>query len=120
MKKKFALLILTFFASVFAAQLFAERQYDVPRKYDPEHFEKAVQKELGHKVEPYEQSIIQTTYFYYYEKNEKTWTKTVWKEAVTKTVELCNNKVAVAAAKAGKFGEKVLQAIAVTTEDAIT
>ena len=33
---------------------------------------------------------------------------------------MCNNPVAVAAAKTGVFGEKLLQTLVVTTEDAIS
>lgn len=119
MKKNFVLFILILVSALNAVQIFAGGKHDDVQKYDSEHFEKAVQKILQHKIEPYEQSIIETTYLYYYEKNEHVWTKTSWEGAVSKAAELCNDRIAVAAAKAGKFGEKVLKAIIVTTEDAL-
>ncbi|MCR4714551.1 MAG: hypothetical protein K5751_09285 [Treponemataceae bacterium] len=79
-----------------------------------------VQNELGHKIEKYEQNIIDSTYLYYYQKCSGKWTKELWEETVDKSVELCNNKAAIAASKTGDFGEKFLQSLIVTTEDAFT
>ncbi|MCR4938723.1 MAG: hypothetical protein K5930_01280 [Treponemataceae bacterium] len=76
-----------------------------------------VQKQLGHYIEKYEQNIIDTTYLYYYQECGGKWTKEIWEKAVDKSVDFCRDKVAVAASKAGDFGEKFLQSIIVTTED---
>ena len=96
-----------------AAQLFAfnSKKATVDKMY------KEVQKELGHKIEKYEQNIIDATYLYYYKKCEGNWTQKIWDIAVDKSVEMCNNKAAVAASKTGNFGEKFLQSLIVTTEN---
>ena len=96
-----------------AAQLFAfnSKKATVDKMY------KEVQKELGHKIEKYEQNIIDATYLYYYKKCEGNWTQKTWDIAVDKSVEMCNNKAAVAASKTGNFGEKFLQSLIVTTEN---
>lgn len=104
----FAVLIL-FTSSLTAASLF--------HRYDEKHFNKAVQQLLEHKIESYEQNIIDTTYLYYYEKCNKEWTKDMWEKAVEKAYNLCCNKAAVAASKAGEAGEKLLKAIIVSMED---
>lgn len=109
MKKRIAI----FSILLMAAQLFAfnSKKATVDKMY------KEVQKELGHKIEKYEQNIIDTTYLYYYKKCEGNWTQKIWDIAVDKSVEMCNNKAAVAASKTGNFGEKFLQSLIVTTEN---
>ena len=87
------------------------------KKATVENMYKEVQKQLGHKIEKYEQNIIDTTYLYYYKKCDGKWTQESWNVAVDKSAELCQNKVAVSASKAGNFGEKLLQTLVVTTED---
>ena len=122
MKKRFAGLLLTLFISAFLCEaVFAagSGETKVPRKYRIEAYTKAVEKELGHKSESYEQSIINTAYSYYSSQCENKWDKESWKQAVAKAVELCRNKVAVAAAKAGEFGEKLLKALVSATKDAV-
>ena len=89
-----------------------------PKKTTANHMYKDVQKQLGHKIEKYEKNIIDTTYLYYYNKCDGEWTKEIWETTVNKSVELCNNKAAVAASKTGEFGEKFLQSLIVTAEDA--
>ncbi len=102
-----------------AAMLFAGDYDSVPKKYQPAKFTKAVEKKLGHKCEDYEKSIVDSSYAYYFEETEKKWTKESWENAIAKAAELCSNKAAIAAAKAGKFGEKFLKAFAVSAEDAV-
>ena len=122
MKKRFAGLLLTLFISAFLCEaVFAagSGETKVPRKYRIEAYTKAVEKELGHKSENYELSIINTAYSYYSSQCENKWDKESWKQAVAKAVELCRNKVAVAAAKAGEFGEKLLKALVSATKDAV-
>jgi DNA-directed RNA polymerase beta' subunit len=108
-KKHLSILLLT----LLLAQAFAFN----PKKTSTENMYKDVQKNLGHKIEKYEKNIIDTTYLYYHQKCSGNWTKEIWTTAVSKSTELCNNKAAIAAAKAGEFGEKLLQSIIVTTED---
>ena len=118
MKSKAKVLLIMIFAMILSeAMCFAEKN-TVPKKYRIEAYTKAVEKELGHKSEDYEKNIINVTYSYYGNACQNNWDKESWKEAVAKAVELCRNKVAVAAAKAGEFGEKLLKALIQTTKDA--
>ena len=109
-KAKFLIIMMLSFIMMEAA-VFASGQNDVPRKYRLASYAKAVEKELGHKTEDFEKSIINVTYTYYGNACQNNWDKESWKEAVAKAVELCRNKIAVAAAKAGEFGEKLLKAL---------
>ena len=97
---------------------FAKDKNEVPRKYRIEAYTKAVEKELGHKSEDFEQNIINVAYSYYGNACQNNWDKQSWKEAVQKAAELCKNKIAIAAAKTGEFGEKLLKALVQTTKDA--
>lgn len=72
---------------------------------------------LKHKLEPYERDIIDTTYLYYYKQCEGSWNKSHWNKALDKSVALCRDKAAIAAAKAGEFGEKFLKAVIVSSEN---
>ena len=98
--------------------LFASGSKDMPEWGTVECMYKSVEKELGHNMEKHEQAIIDTTYLYYYNKCSGNWNRETWDIAVDKAIEMCRNKAAVAAAKTGVFGEKLLQTLAVTTEDA--
>ncbi len=119
MRSKAKLLFLLIISAIMLQTAgFAKEKNDVPRKYRIQAYTKAVEKELGHKTETYEQSIIETTYVYYGNACQNNWDKESWKEAVQKAVELCRNKIAIAAAKAGEFGEKLLKALIQTTKDA--
>lgn len=109
-KAKFLIIMMLSFIMMEAA-VFASGQNDVPKKYRLAAYTKAVEKELGHKTEDFEKSIINVTYTYYGNACQNNWDKESWKEAVAKAVELCRNKIAVAAAKAGEFGEKLLKAL---------
>lgn len=109
-KAKFLIIMMLSFIMMEAA-VFASGQNDVPRKYRLAAYTKAVEKELGHKTQDFEKSIINVTYTYYGNACQNNWDKESWKEAVAKAVELCRNKIAVAAAKAGEFGEKLLKAL---------
>ena len=116
-KSKLLLIMIISFVMMEAA-VFAVEQNDVPRKYRLAAYTKAVEKELGHKTEAFEQSIINTTYNYYANDCQNDWDKESWQEAVAKAVELCRNKIAIAAAKAGEFGEKFLKALIQSTKEA--
>lgn len=98
--------------------IFARSKY-VYRDYSPDSFYYSVEKNLGHKLADYETAICDSTYLYYYKKIEKVWNDEAWRSAVYKASELCNDKAAVTAAKAGKFGEKFIQATIVTSQRAI-
>ena len=109
--KKFLTVLLALFLT---AQVFAYN----PLNTSVEKMYSEVGKALKHNVEEYEKNIIDTTYLYYYKQCDGKWNKDVWNDAVSKSIELCNNKAAVNASKAGEFGEKLLQALIVTGEDA--
>ena len=118
MKSKAKFLLVLFVSAIFCQAVFAKDSSNkVPRKYREAAYTKTVE-EIGHKSESYEQSIITTAYSYYSKQCDNKWDKETWKEAVTKAAELCRNKVAIAAAKAGEFGEKLLKALIVVTKDA--
>ena len=85
-----------------------------------ENFYKEIQKQLGHELEEHEQIIIDTVFLYYYGVCEQNWTHELWDVAVNKSVEMCRNPIAVAAAKTGIFGEKLLKSLIVTTEDVVS
>ena len=119
MKSKAKLLFIFFISLLICQSLFsATTDTKIPRKYRLAAYTKAVEKELGHKSEKYENDIINITYSYYGNACQNNWDKETWKEAITKAVELCKNKIAIAAAKAGEFGEKLLKALITTTKDA--
>ena len=100
--------------------LFASGAKEIPEWGTPESMYRSVEKELGHDMEKYEQTIIDTTYLYYYNQCKGTWTHEIWDVAVEKAVEMCRNNAAIIAAKTGVFGEKLLKTLVVTTEDAIS
>ena len=102
-----------------SAFLFASGNKNILKWGTPESMYKSVEEQLNHKIEKYEQSIIDTTYLYYYNQCNGNWSREKWDVAVEKAVELCKNNVAIAAAKTGVFGEKLLKTLVVTTEDAI-
>lgn len=119
MKSKAKLLLIMILSFVFLeAAGFAMEQNDVPKKYRVQAYTKAVEKKIGHKSEEYEKSIIDTAYSYYGNACNFNWDKESWKEAVEKGAELCRNKIAIAAAKTGEFGEKLLKALVQTTKEA--
>lgn len=113
-------IILILFCLLSAGVIFASGAKDIPDWGTPESMYKSVEKELGYNIEKHEQVIIDTTYLYYYNKCNGAWTREIWDEAVNKSVEMCRNNAAVAAAKSGVFGEKLLQTLAVTAEDALS
>ena len=112
--------ILFLFCLLMCDIIFASGAKDIPDWGTPESMYKSVEKELGHDMEKYEQNIIDTTYLYYYNKCNGEWTHENWDFAVAKAVEMCKNNVAIAASKTGVFGEKLLQTLVVTTEDAVS
>ena len=119
MKTKASILLVLFFSLFVSESLFAANDGNkVPRKYQISAYTKAVEKGLGHKSEDYEKSIIDTAYLYYSNQCQNNWDKESWNQAVEQGIELCKNKIAIAAAKAGEFGEKLLKALIVTTREA--
>ena len=66
MRSKAKLLFLLIISAIMLQTVgFAKEKNDVPRKYRIQAYTKAVEKELGHKTETYEQSIIEAAYAYY-------------------------------------------------------
>lgn len=113
-------IILFFCILLISGILFASGRTDVTEWGTVESMYKSVEKELGHDMEKHEQTIIDTTYLYYYGKCDGKWTREKWDVALEKAVEMCRNNVAITAAKTGIFGEKLLKTLAVTTEDAVS
>lgn len=107
-------LLSTFAVLTICSTLFAYN----PKNTSVERMYNDVSKSLKHKIEKYEQNIIDATYLYYYRQCCGDWTESIWNNAVSKSVSLCRNPAAVTASKAGNFGEKFLQAVIVTAEDA--
>lgn len=112
-------LIMILFVAILGGFLFASDSKDLQKEGTVESFYANVEKLLGHNMEKYEQVIIDTTYLYYYNNCQGKWNHEKWDIAVAKAVKMCNNNVAVVAARIGVFGEKLLQTLVVTTEDAI-
>ena len=110
-------IIVIFLVFLMIAPLYASGGKEVTNETSVEKMYELVQKELGHKLEKYEKTIIDTTYLYYYSKCDGNWNSEIWTIAVDKSVELCQNTIAIAASKTGNFGEKLLQTLIVTTED---
>ncbi len=103
-----------------AIQLFAYgSKEDIP-EWTVESMYENVAKQLGHDIEKHEKTIIDATYLYYYNKCKGKWSNELWVVAVDKTVEICKNPIAIVAAKAGVFGEKLLQTLVVTAEDMVS
>ena len=113
-------IIFIFFLSLMAAQIFASGSKEIPDWGTPESMYKSVAKQLGHELEKHEQVIIDTTYLYYFNKCSGDWSREIWDIAENKAIELCKNNVAIVAAKAGVFGEKLLQTLVVTAEDIVS
>lgn len=113
-------IICILFCLIIANIIFASGTKDIPEWGTPESMYQRVEKELGHDMEKYERNIVDTTYLYFYNKCNGDWTPENWEVAVSKAVEMCKNNVAIVASKTGVFGEKLLQTLAVTTEDAVS
>ncbi len=104
-----------------AIQLFAYgTKEEIPEWGTVESMYENVEKQLGHEIEKYEKTIIDTTYLYFYNKCEGKWNHEFWDIAVSKATEICRNPIAIAAAKTGIFGEKLLKTLVVTAEDIVS
>ena len=112
--------IIILFSVFLLGQLFASGTKDISECGTVETFYLNVEKQLGHNIEKYEKVIIDATYLYYYNNCQGKWIREKWDIAVANAVKLCKNNVAIATAKTGVFGEKLLQTLVVTTEDAIS
>ncbi len=124
MKKnvKFFLFFVVFMTNT---NLFASGKTDKP-DYSQARFYKDVLYELKNgnschsdTLSDEEITLCDSVYLYYYEKANKgyNWDILLWQEAVMKACELCQNKAAISAVKAGEFGEKFLQSVIVGAED---
>lgn len=86
--------------------------------YTPEAYGKAIARILGHTLDESEKTVADATYIWYFERYDKTWEKDEYDLAVKKGAENCQNKAMLSAARAGKFGEKMLKALIVSAGDA--
>jgi len=86
--------------------------------YTAQSFEKAVSRSLGHKLDENETVVAGATWIWYDQKCDHKWDKEGFSIAVKAGARNCENEAMIAAAKAGKFGEKLLKALVVTAGDA--
>ena len=115
------LFFMTLFMFIGIQLLFASgAKEEIPEWGTVESMYENVGNQLGHEIEKHEKTIIDTTYLYYYNKCKGKWSRELWDVAVSKAVEICKNPIAIAAAKAGVFGEKLLQTLVVTAEDMVS
>ena len=114
MKKVFMI----FFAlSVCAYTTFASGSGEA-NNFSVETYYRGVSAALSHKLDENEKAVANATYLWYSNKCDKKWTDEIFDKAVKKGAENCRNDAMIAAAKAGKFGEKVLKALIVAAGDA--
>lgn len=87
--------------------------------FSNERYNRAVEKQLGHKLDANETAIANATYNWYSQKYEKDgWDSEKIDFAVDKGVKNCQSDTMLAAAKAGEFGEKLLKALVVSAGEA--
>ncbi len=86
--------------------------------YTEEGFVKSVSRALGHGLDDNEKAVAQATWLWYDQKCDHKWDKKGWGLAVESGAKNCRNDAMLAAAKAGKFGEKLLKALVVAAGDA--
>jgi hypothetical protein len=88
------------------------------RAYSIEAFQNAISQKVGHRLDESEKAVSEATYNWYSEKYGKKMSREQFDHAIEKGVENCENDAMIAAAKAGKFGEKLLKALVVSAGDA--
>jgi len=107
-----------FFAlSMCVSAVFASGSNDA-KNFSAESYYREVSGVLAHKLDDNEKAVADATYLWYSNKCDKKWTSELFDKAVKKGAENCRNDAMIAAAKAGKFGEKVLKALIVAAGDA--
>jgi len=89
-----------------------------PKNYSVDVYYRQVSAALNHKLDDNEKAVANATYGWYSNKCDKKWTPEIFDRAVKKGAENCQNKAMLSAAKAGKFGEKMLKALVVAAGDA--
>lgn len=87
--------------------------------YSSGAYDKAIERKLGHRLDQNEKAIVDATYLWYQKKCDGKWDREKFDIAVEKGTENCRNDAMIAAAKAGKFGEKLLKALIVSAGDAV-
>lgn len=78
----------------------------------------SIERTLGHKLDQSETVVADATWRWYDRKWDGDWDLKRFDYAVEKGAKNCRNDAMIAAAKAGKFGEKVLKALIVAAGDA--
>ena len=110
-------IMIFFMVSVCSYMVFASGSSDA-KNFSAEAYFRGVSLELDHKLNENEKAVADATYLWYYNKYDKTWTAEIFDRAVKKGAENCRNDAMIGAAKAGKFGEKMLKALIVAAGDA--
>lgn len=78
----------------------------------------AIERTIGRELDQGETVVADATWRWYDRKWDGDWDLKRFDYAVEKGAKNCRNDAMIAAAKAGKFGEKVLKALIVTAGDA--
>jgi len=100
-----------------AAAAFASGSAET-RGYTEDGFRLAIAQKIGHSLEQNESIVADATWSWYDKKWEGKWDADRFTRAVDKGTENCGNQAMLTAAKAGKFGEKLLKALVIAAGDA--
>jgi hypothetical protein len=114
MKRPIALACLICFCALtaFAAGTTEKTRFTV------ETYHSAIARTIGHSLDQNETIVADATWLWYDKKWDSDWDLQRFDYAVEKGAKNCRNDAMIAAAKAGKFGEKVLKALIVSAGDA--
>ena len=78
----------------------------------------AIERTIAHALDQNEKAIADATWHWYDKKWDGDWDLKRFDFAVEKGAKNCQSDAMIAAAKAGKFGEKVLKALVIAAGDA--
>jgi hypothetical protein len=86
------------------------------QSYTPGSFRGAVARKMNHRLSENETVIADATWLWYDEKQKRERDRDTFAYAVERGADNCSSPAILTAAKAGKFGEKVLKALIVTAD----
>jgi hypothetical protein len=87
-------------------------------RFSSDTYKAAIARTLGHALDQHENIVADATWIWYDKKWDADWDLKRFDYAVEKGAKNCRNDAMIAAAKAGKFGEKLLKALVVAAGDA--
>lgn len=105
------------FVLLLAAPLSASGGSD-SRSYTEQSYKNAVSRSIGHRLDENEEVVAAATWIWYDQKCGHEWDGEGFAIAVEAGAKNCTNEAMIAAAKTGKFGEKLLKALVVAAGDA--